>query len=183
MKKQLIASLVGAALLFIWQFLSWSMLNVHGQEMQYTANQDQVMEALSQHLKEGQYYLPNVAPGTSNEAAQAAMESSMGKPWATISYHQAMEMSMGMNMLRAFLADLVAAFLLTWLLLQFANLDLKTSVLASLAVGATGYLTIPYLNSIWFEHRSIGFLIDTVVQWGLVGLWLGWWLPRGRGTA
>jgi len=45
-------------------------------------------------------------------------------------------------------------------------------------VGLIGYLTIPYLNSIWFETNSIGHLIDAFVSWGLVGIWLGWWLPR-----
>ena len=50
--------------------------------------------------------------------------------------------------------------------------------MAALAVGFTGYLTIPYLNSVWFEASSIGSLIDTVAQWGLLGVWLGWWLNR-----
>ncbi|MFK7775379.1 MAG: hypothetical protein AB8F94_24780 [Saprospiraceae bacterium] len=53
-----------------------------------------------------------------------------------------------------------------------------TSLLASLAVGAIGYLTIPYLHQVWMETDSTGYLIDTVVAWGLVGAWLGWWLNR-----
>jgi len=178
MKKQLIASLVGGIILFVWQFLSWSMLNIHGSEMAYTANQDKILESLAQNLEEGSYFLPNLPPGSSSAEEQAYMQNSAGKPWATVSYHKAMNMSMGMNMFRAFAVDLVAAFLLTWLLLKFANLDLKTALLSSLAVGGISYLTIPYLNSIWFESNSIGHIIDAVAQWGLVGVWLGWWLPR-----
>ena len=178
MKKQLIATLVGGIILFLWQFLSWSMLNVHASEFKYTANQDKIMETLSQNLEEGSYFLPGVPPGSTPEAEQAAMEANIGKPWALISYHRSMQMSMGMNMIRGLAADLVAVFLLVWLLMRCARLDMKTIVLSALAVGATGYLTIPYLNSIWFETNSIGYLIDTVVQWGLVGAWLGWWLPR-----
>jgi hypothetical protein len=45
-------------------------------------------------------------------------------------------------------------------------------------VGGIGYLTIPYLNSIWFDNNSMGYLIDWLVQWGVVGAWLGWWLTR-----
>lgn len=177
MRKQLLGSLVGGIILFLWQFLSWTVLNVHGSEMQATPNQDAILQTLSQNLQEGQYFLPQW-PEKSPEEQRAAMESSAGKPWATISYHPSMNTGMGLNMVRGLAADLVAAFLLTWLLLRFAQLDMRTAVLAALAVGGTGYLTIAYLNSVWFEGHTIGQLIDTVVQWGLVGVWLGWWLRR-----
>jgi len=178
MKKQLIATLVGGILLFVWQFLSWALLNVHGSEFTYTANQDKIMEVLSQNLEEGQYMLPTAPPNSTPEQQQAIMESATGKPWATISYHKSMNTSMGMNMLRGIVIDLISVFLLVWLLLQSANLQFKSALLSSLAVGIIGYLTIPYLNTIWFEESSIGHLVDAVVQWGLVGAWLGWWLTK-----
>ena len=179
MKKQLIASLVGGLIIFIWQFLSWSILNIHGAEFQYTASQDKIMECLvQQNLEEGAYFIPQAPTGSTSQEEQAFMESSLGKPWATISYHKAMSMNMGMNMFRGFVVDVVAVFLLVWLLLKITNLNFNTPLLASLAVGAMGYLTIPYLNSIWFETNTIGYIIDTVVQWGLIGAWLGWWLNR-----
>lgn len=180
MKKQLIASLVGALILFVWQFLSWTMLNVHAAEYRYTANQDKILEALSQNLEEGSYMLPQAPPGSTHEEQQAMMENSVGKAWASISYHKGFDGNMGMNMFRAFVVDLVAVFLLVWLLLKSAGLDFKTALLSSWAVGAIGYLTIPYLNSIWFETHTVGYIVDTVVQWGLVGAWLGWWLTRKR---
>jgi hypothetical protein len=178
MKKQIIATVVAGILLFVWQFLSWSMLNVHGSEMQYTDKQDAVMQALSQNLKEGNYFMPNVAPGSTQEQQQAAMEGGIGKPWAMVQYHEALNVSMGMNMFRGIIIDLLAAFLLIWLLMKIPGLNLQTALLSSIAVGFIGYLTIPYLNTIWFETDSIGHLIDAVVQWGLVGAWLGWFLPR-----
>ncbi len=179
MKKQIIATVVAAIIIFIWQFLSWSVLQVHKAEFQHTEHQDAIMEALSQfNLKDGSYYMPNVAPGASMEEEQAFMEQQMGKPWAMLEYHNAMEANMGMNMFRGFVTDLVAAFLLIWLLMKMQNLTLSTTFLSSLAVGAIAYLTIPYLNSIWFETNTIGYVIDMVVQWGLVGLWLGWFLTR-----
>ena len=179
MKNQLIASLVGGAILFIWQFLSWSLLNVHKAEFQYTANQDAILETLSQNLdREVTYMLPQPPEGSSQEEQHAFMESHANKPWATISYHKSFNTNMGMNMFRGFVVDLVAVFLLVWLLLKFAHLDFKTSLLSSLAVGAIAYLTIPYLNSIWFESNTLGYIVDLVAQWGLVGAWLGWWLTR-----
>jgi hypothetical protein len=179
MKKQLVATLVGGLILFVWQFLSWSLLPIHQSEYGYTPNQDKIMEALNQNLtEEGTYMLPGVPPGSSQEEAQAAMQAGSGKPWASISYHKSMNTAMGMNMIRGFVVDLLAAFLLIWLLMKVPNLTLGVVMQASVAVGLIGYLTIPYLNSIWFENDSIGYLIDTLVQWGLVGVWLGWYLPR-----
>ncbi|MBK9017196.1 MAG: hypothetical protein IPM82_25800 [Saprospiraceae bacterium] len=180
MTKTIIATLVAGILLFLWQFLSWSMLNVHGSEMQYTDKQDAVMQALSQNLQEGSYYLPNLPPGSTPEQQEAYMESATGKPWATVTYHEAMKTNMGMNMFRGLVIDLLSAFLLIWLLGKMANPSFQTILMSALAVGFIGYFTIPYLNTIWFETSSLSYLIDAVVQWGLVGVWLGWYLPRNR---
>jgi len=83
-----------------------------------------------------------------------------------------------MSMFRGFAVDIISAFLLIWLLLKIEKRPLSTVLLSSLAVGLIGYFTIPYLNSVWFETKSLGYLIDSVAQWGLVGVWLGWWLNR-----
>lgn len=179
MTKQIIAVLVGAVLLFLWQFLSWSLLGVHQSEYGYTPNQDKILEALNANLSaDGDYFLPGVPPGTPMDQEQAFMETQAGKPWAKISYHKAFNTNMGMNLFRGFVADLAAVFLLVWLLMKAEKRTLSTVLLSSLSVGIIGYLTIPYLDSIWYETKSIGFLIDSVVQWGLVGVWLGWWLSR-----
>lgn len=179
MKKQIIATLVGGAILFIWQFLSWAAIPIHKSEYGYAPNQDKILEALGQNLtEEGTYMLPMVPPGTSHEEAQASMEARAGKPWATVTYHKSMSTEMGMNMVRGFAIDLVSAWLLVWLLMKFQNLNMMSALQSSVAVGVIGYLTIPYLHSIWFETNSIEYLIDAIVQWGIVGAWLGWWLPR-----
>lgn len=179
MKKQLIATLVGGILLFLWQFLSWALIPVHKAEYGYTPNQDKIIEALNQNLtEEGTYMLPMPAPGSSSEQQQATMESYMGKPWAQVTYHKAMSTEMGMNMFRGLVIDFVAVWLFIWLLSGASNLSIATVVPKAVAVGVIGYLTIPYLNSIWFETSSLAHLVDAFVSWGAVGAWLGWWLPR-----
>lgn len=177
--KQLIGTAVAGLILFVWQFLSWSLLPLHQSEMAYAPNQDKIMEALNQQITTpGTYFLPNMPPGASQEEQKAYMERSAGKPWAIVSYHQSMEMSMSMNMLRAFAADLLAAFLLIWLLGKMSNPGSQTALLSAVAVGGITYLTFPYLNSIWFKSNSLGHLADAIVPWALVGLWLGWWMNR-----
>ena len=178
MKKLIIGAVVAAILLFVWQFLSWSMLNIHGANFQYSENQDEIMECLKGKLDDGSYFMPTVAPGTSSEDRQAYMEGIAGSPWAMINYHTSFSMEMGMSMARGFFANLVAALLLCWVLLKIPNLGFKDTLLCTIAVGLVGYLTISYINSAWFETSSIGYLIDSLVGWGLVGAWLGWWLNR-----
>lgn len=180
MKKLIIGALVAALILFIWQFVSWGLVNLHKAEQQYTPNQEKIMAMLSENLTEGEYFLPTYPPGASQEEIAGMAENAMGKPWATINYHPVFEMSMGMNMARGFIIDLLSAFMLCWILLKFRDLNFSTALFSCIAIGLIGYLTITYLNHIWFSGNTIGYLIDAVVGFGLVGLWLGFYLPEKR---
>lgn len=180
MNKSLIGALVGGIILFLWQFLSWGVAVFHANEMKYTENQDEILEFLDGKLEPGSgtYFLPRVPKGTSAEDMKAATEAAQGKNWALISYRSDLQMGMGLNMVRGFVIDFVAVLLLCWVLLQFAELTMGKTIMASVAIGIIGYLTISYLNSIWFEYGTWGALIDAIGSWLLVGLWLGWWLRR-----
>ncbi|NOT38805.1 MAG: hypothetical protein HOP11_15635 [Saprospiraceae bacterium] len=177
--KQIIASIVGALILFIWQFLSWSMLPIHQDEYGYTPNQDKILEVLNQsNLEDGTYMLPNVPPGTSQEEAHKQGEQGIGKPWASVSYYKSFEMNMGMNMTRGLLIDILSIFLLIWILGKMGSLNMQTTIMTCISISLIGYLTIPYLHSIWFGEKTLGYLIDAIVPWALVGIWLGWYLNR-----
>jgi len=179
MSKQIIGILVGAIILFLWQFLSWSMLGIHKDQFTYTANNQQILDCLALNLtEEGTYMLPGVPPGTTMDQEEALMKERAGKPWAFVTYHKSMNTGMGMNMFRGFAVDIVALLLLIWVLARIQNNNLMNCVQASVFIGLIAYLTIPYTNSIWFETGTMGYLIDAIVSWGLVGLWLGWWLNR-----
>ncbi|NNE26646.1 MAG: hypothetical protein HKN09_07365 [Saprospiraceae bacterium] len=179
MSRLLIGSLVGGLLIFLWQFMSWSMLNVHKAEFKYTENQEAIITALNENLSEdGGYFIPMPAPDASKEEMEAVHTDAQGKPWAHINYHASYDVNMPMNMIRGYLVDVVAVFLLCWILMHFKELDMKTTVLSAMAVGVIGYLVISYTNAVWFEVNTIGHLIDNIVQWGLCGVWLGWWLNR-----
>lgn len=177
-KKLIIGVVVAALIMFIWQFLSWSVINLHKENLKYTDKQDVILKVLEENLEPGSYFLPTVAPNTSQADHEKMMVEMTGKPWAQVSYHKSFKMEMGMNMFRGLVADLLAAFLLCWLLMKIPGIDFKTTLLSSLAVGFIGFLTVNYLGSIWFENSTMSALIDAIVQWALVGAWLGWWLNR-----
>ena len=179
MNKVLIGALVGGLLLWIWQFLSWGMLNIHGSEMSYTGAQDQILACLSDSgIEEGTYFIPNVPPDTPQDEAQQMWEQRIGQPWALVSYHKEMSINMSMNMIRGFVVDILAVFLLSYILIGRNDLTFQKILISSVMVGLISYFTTSYLSTIWFETSSIGHLIDAVVQWGIVGAWLGFWLNR-----
>jgi hypothetical protein len=85
MQKSIIGSLVGAMILFIWQFLSWTALDLHRAAQDYTPKQDSILAYLSTNLeKEGGYLMPHTPKGSSFEEAEKLAAKSIGKPWVTI---------------------------------------------------------------------------------------------------
>jgi hypothetical protein len=163
MKKTIIGVIVGALILFIWQFISWAAVNLHSNTQQYTPKQTEILKYLGDNLEEGFYYLPGSAPGTSQEEMQKQYEEDTG---------------MSMNMMRGLLVDILAVFLLVFVLQKMGNPSFQTIVLSSLSVGLIGYLSVTYVNSIWFQTKTLVDLLDAVVSWGAIGLWLGFWLRR-----
>ena len=58
MKKLIIGAIVGGILLFIWQTLSFALLNLHGKAFQHTPKQEEIMTSLNSFFTEdGQYLL------------------------------------------------------------------------------------------------------------------------------
>jgi len=98
MKKTILASLVGAVIMFLWQFLSWGILNMQHAAQEYTPKQDSIMAYLnSQFTEDESYFMPTFPNGTSREEQDKLMNSPAGKPWAIVSYHKAMNMARGFS--------------------------------------------------------------------------------------
>ncbi len=182
MKKWLIGSLLGAILVFLWQFLSWTMLGIHDGEAKYTPAQDSIMSYLSSVIKEdGMYMLPTVPPGSSMKDGEALAEKMNGKPFATVVYKSSYVRSMTKPMIRGFLVDLFLVFSLIYILTRGGTPKAMRIVAGSVAVGLFTFLVGPYTAHNWFQvpmEAITGHLIDAIVAWGLVGVWLGWWLNR-----
>ncbi|HYF30819.1 MAG TPA: hypothetical protein VD993_06850 [Chitinophagaceae bacterium] len=182
MKKWLVGSLVGAAFLFFWQFISWGVSGLHDGEYKHHPQQEQIISSLSGFIKEdGQYMIPREAPGATNAEREAAMQQMIGKPWAVVNYKASHEHNMTMSMIRGFLVDLVIVLLLISVLGKRTDLSMGSVWMGSLAIGFIGYLWNPYTQHIWFQTPDAvitGALIDWLVAYSILGLWLGFWLKR-----
>ena len=179
MKKLLIAAIVGAIIIFIWQFLSFAALDLHRSALQYTPKQDTLLSILRENLSEGRYALPAVPDNASNEEEAKLMEEMVGKEWAIIDYHAKYDDNMVMNMTRGLLVNFVIVLLLCWILTRGGELSFKTILLASIFTGLIAFLNFPYTNYIWYHSPGIwADLMEGIVPWAMTGAWLGWYLNR-----
>ena len=181
MKKSLIGAIVGGLIIFIWQFLSWALINFHKPVQQYTPKQEAVMAVLNNNLEEGGYFMPALPETATMDEHEKAMKESEGKPWASIQYHKSMENNMVMNMVRGFLTNVIAVWLLCWILLRLHKPGFNTIFTASLFTGLIIFLNVPYIYHIWYQSFDLmAHFGDAIVSWGVTGLWLGWWLRRNN---
>src|SRR6185436_3739740 len=117
MKKWIIGSLVGAILIFGWQFLSWEVLSLHKGAFKYTPAQETILTTLSSNLnEEGAYYMPSLPDGSSKKEKMDQMKANEGKAWAWVIYHPKAVNKMTSSMIRGFMVDFVIVLLLVVLL-------------------------------------------------------------------
>jgi hypothetical protein len=182
MTKQIIGALVAGILIMAWQTSSHTFLQLHASQEQYTPNQDAILKVLSENLdKKGQYYLPNVPPGTSMEEMEKATEAAMGKPYATILYNPVMDFNMGANIGRGLGTNIILAFVLVWLLGKLKVQSFGSILSASLALAFIAFCFYPYPGYIWYQTSGIWVeLLDSIAAFGLAGIWLGWWMTRKK---
>jgi len=184
MKKMIIGSLVGGILIFAWQFLTWSILGLHDAQQKYTPKQDSILAYLgTQFSEDGAYMMPTFPPGTSRDEMEKQMKTMEGKPWASVVYHKSMPgmNSMFMKMGRNLLVNIFIVWLLCWLLGKINSPGFGTIFLGTMGTGIITFLHMPYTMHIWYGSFDLmAFFIDALVAWGVAGLWLGFWLTRGR---
>jgi hypothetical protein len=172
MKKMLLFSLIGAIIIFAWQFLSYAFPNFHKSASQYTAKQDSILNKLNElGLQEGMYFLGQADPSLSQDEQMKIHESYANKPWAIVNYHKTNSMSMALPMFRSVSIAFVTSMLLFWIFLQQKNPTLKNRILLSLAIGMISFFFVPYSNFIWYKSPDIfAHLIDGIVPWTILGL-------------
>ncbi len=193
MKKFIIGSLVGTLLMFVWSFLSWAVLPVHVHSFNYTPKQDSVMKMLDMALPaSGAYMLPNVDNRnveSVNSAYMKAMDQNekdmIGKSNAIIFYTKQTPAMDPMQIVKGLLIDLFAVMGAA-IILALAEDKLRTFFMRFWIVLLIGFIVA--LNSYMLDLNWMGFpwhfikreLVDVFMEWGLVGLWLAWYLKPAK---
>lgn len=185
MKQFVIATLVGALIVFILQAMSWMVLPIHQDSLRYTPMQDSLLSAMSSLPGEGVYSLPYPDPAKADDPAeQKKFEESMTtRPWALVQYHPTGQDMTGGTIARGFLFNLLGVGLVVWLLgLAQSQLPTFTSrFLAVLAFGAfivlqSDLMTWNWMGTPWNYLK--GEILDHLLGWAVCGVWLGWYMGR-----
>ena len=171
MKKKILFSLLGAVIIFLWQFISFALVNLHQSSMEYTTAQEEILQALeASGLQEGMYFLGQPDPSLSPDERDIESKKFAGKPFAIINYQKSMSMDMVMPMIRGFLVAFVISWLLFWIFLQQKDPSLKNRMILALSVGLIGFFFTPYTNFIWFKNPDIfAYFADGIVPWIFLG--------------
>lgn len=180
--KIFIGALVGGIIIFITQFLSWTVLDLHRPAMQYTANQDEIISYLSTKFDSSAgYALPTLPPGASNEEMQSLDEKMKGKPWALIQYHKSYDASMVMNMIKNLITNILIVLFFCWVLSGYTANSFGKTFLAAIFTGFIIFLQSSYVMHIWYDSFDLqASFTDYLVSWALTGIWLGWWLNKKK---
>ena len=125
--------------------------------------------------------MPMLPKGASREDMEKLEETSKGKPWIQIAYHKSYDASMGMNIVRAFIIDIIIVLFFCWIVAGFTANSFGKTFIAALLTGLIIFLNANYIVHIWYQTFDLNaYLIDYLVSWGITGIWLGWWLNRRK---
>jgi hypothetical protein len=180
-----IAALLGAIVLFVWQLAVHMFLPIGEMGMRAPKNESVVLQSVRSELPEpGIYMLPYLSPEKwGDEAAMNDMgERAKANPYAfvVVNTPPTNPLSMVPKLSKQFLTGFLAALIVSWLLAGRAW-TFGMRVVGSTAVGVFGWLSniVPLWN--WyrfppqFMHAN---LLEQGIGWLLVGLVIAWWLGR-----
>jgi hypothetical protein len=183
MKKAVIGAFVGAIIVFGWQAFSNMVLPHHESQYKQVPDQEKVINTLSQYIKEdGQYLVPRSNAGASAEEENAFQENLKGKPSALIAFHKSHEMNMGVSAFRSFVTAFICVLIFIWLIGRNPG-NFVSILLKSIGIGFFAFMLVWYNNNIWLQtpwEVLRAELIDIMVSFTLLGLWLGYFLKNNR---
>jgi hypothetical protein len=177
----LLGALLGGVVAFAWSFISWDVLSWHENQMYSFQDEDAVGRAIMDHAPQsGMYLYPagGAQPGMSREqrkAAQAvAIEKMKQGPIVFAAVRREPFGSYASGILKQLGGQIIAAFLLTWLLLETrGGLSYWRRVQFLATVGLAASVICDWPNWTWWSFSG-GYTmvqtIDAAVTWLLAGL-------------
>jgi hypothetical protein len=180
-KPLIFGAALGGIVVFVWSFVSWTILPWHHPDLMTFTNESEVAAVLARNAHgEGMYVMPGMPPGYATlnaeqkKAADAKMEADMAR--GPVLYGQVRSgyvPNMGKMMGTAIFFDVLAALLVTMLMMKTGGMTyggrVSFVVTLGLAVGLIAFVP----SWIWFGYTSrwlLTMLADTVVAWFLAGL-------------
>lgn len=178
-KSLLLGALLGGLVAFLWSSLSWEVIGWHERTMTGFLNEDEVSAVIASHApKDGTYLMPAgpVTDGMSadqKKAVEAAVLEKMQKGPIMVAAVRHNFGSFGRAMAIQALGLMLAAFLLTWMLLQTRTLSYVGRVIFVAVGGLAASVIVDIPNWNWWGFSgsyTVVNLIDSTLTWFLAGL-------------
>jgi len=175
MQKLVKCAIVGGLVLFLWGMVSWAILPWHKMHMHKFQDEGRVARVISDNAPEsGIYVLPNMMHLEKDSQAMMEAQDNMRQGpfiFASVCLN-GKDPDMAIPLVKGLIIKIVAAFLVTWLLLQTKmkyNRRVGFVTMVGVVIALMG--TLPYW--IWFGF-PVGFTIacifEIVFGWFLAGL-------------
>jgi hypothetical protein len=179
MNKSLVwCGILGGIIVFIWGMVSWMVLPWHMMTMNKFYNEEQVAHVIKQNASEsGMYMLPCTHCGDSSASERQirrGKEMMRNGPMVFSAVKlEGMDPTSVRPFIRGLIIDIIAAFFITWLLLQTKGLKYGKQVwfvtVIGLIAGILGLL--PGWNWMGFSSSyTLLCILDLVIGWFLAGL-------------
>jgi len=175
----LLGGVLGGVLVFIWGAISWMVLPWHAATMKKFSNEDVVAVTLQAYAPEpGVYVLPNAGGGKTPEEKRALMqEAERAMAEGPIVFASIQGPSQGMGKQMGLGTQILAAMLITWIVLQagLASFGGRLALVLAFAVAASLVGIVP--NWIWWGFSTDFTLVgiaDMLIGWALGGLAIAW---------
>jgi hypothetical protein len=180
LKSLILGAVLGGITAFLWSFISWDLLPWHEKQLRSFQSEDEVSAIIASHAPQsGNYLLPTGPPqeGLTGDQKKAAQEIRMQKmqkgPLMFAAIRKEGFGSFPKTLITQVLYQMLAALLLTWMLLQTTGLSYarRVAFLAVAGLAASVIADLPNWN--WWGN-SAGYtavnLIDYTLTWLLAGL-------------
>ena len=179
-RSLVLGCILGGLAAFAWSSISWKLLGWHEKSVHSFRNEDEVAAVISSHaMQSGVYLLPSGPSqkgmtAEQTKAEQAAIMEKMQKgPIVFAAVRSGGFGSYTRGMLIQLLSLMVAAFLLTWLLLQTKGLSYGRRVLFLAVAGLSASVIVDLPNWNWWgfsgAYTAVN-LVDFTLNWLFAGL-------------
>jgi len=180
LKSLVLGAVLGGLTAFLWSFISWDLLPWHEKQLHSFQNEDEVLAIIASHApRSGNYLLPTgpSEEGLTADQKKAAQEIRMQKmqkgPLMFAAIRKEGFGSFPKTLITQVLYQMLAALLLTWMLLQTTGLSYarRVAFLAVAGLAASVIADLPNWNWWAFSgaYTAVN-LIDYTLTWLLAGL-------------
>jgi hypothetical protein len=180
LKSLVLGAVLGGITAFAWSFISWELFPWHEKQLRSFQNEDEVLAIIASHAPQsGNYLLPTGPPeeGLTSDQKKAAQEIRMQKmqkgPLMFAAIRKEGFGSFPKTLITQVLYQMLAALLLTWMLLQTAGLSYARRVAFVAVAGLAASVIADLPNWNWWGYSgayTAVSLIDYTLTWLLAGL-------------